>query len=54
MHIVDRLSDTGLKADQMDYYCVWCGSKDGVRDIKFADAAHAYLTHLKAEELIAV
>jgi len=36
----------------MDYHDVWCGPKDGVRDTEFADAAHAYLTHLKAEGLI--
>ncbi|MDA0341986.1 MAG: hypothetical protein O3B74_10365 [Proteobacteria bacterium] len=37
----------------MDHYHIWCGLKDGVRDSEFADAAHAYLTHLKDEGLIA-
>jgi hypothetical protein len=36
----------------MDHYHIWCGLKDGVRDTDFADAAHAYLAHLKTEKLI--
>jgi hypothetical protein len=37
----------------MDVYHIWCNLKDGVGDGEFADAAHAYLGHLKEQALIA-
>lgn len=37
----------------MDHYHIWCSLKVGVRDTDFSDAAHGYVAHLKAEELIA-
>lgn len=37
----------------MDYYHIWCGLKDGVKDTDFSDAVHAYFAHLKSEGLIA-
>ena len=37
----------------MDVYHIWFNLKDGVRDAEFADAARAYLDHLKAGGMIA-
>ncbi len=37
----------------MDIYHIWFNLKDGVRDIEFADAARAYLDHLKAAGRVA-
>ncbi len=31
----------------MDIYHIWFNLKEGVRDLEFADAARAYLDHLK-------
>jgi hypothetical protein len=37
----------------MDVYHIWFNLKDGVGDLEFADAARAYLDHLREQELIA-
>lgn len=37
----------------MDVYHVWCNLKDGVADVEFSDAVHAYLGHLKGAGKIA-
>jgi hypothetical protein len=37
----------------MDVYHIWFNLKEGVGDTEFADAAHAYLGHLKEQQLIA-
>lgn len=37
----------------MDIYHVWCNLKPGVDDTEFADAAHAYLQHLRDEGALA-
>ncbi len=33
----------------MDIYHIWCSLKPGESDTEFADAAHAYLGHLRDE-----
>ncbi len=37
----------------MDVYHIWFNLKEGVGDAEFADAARAYLDHLREQELIA-
>ncbi|MBV9827843.1 MAG: hypothetical protein JO001_19605 [Alphaproteobacteria bacterium] len=37
----------------MDVYHIWFNLKDGVGDTEFADAAHAYLGHLKEAGTVA-
>lgn len=36
----------------MDHYLIWFNLKDSHRDLEFAESAHAYLEHLKAQGLI--
>ena len=37
----------------MDVYHIWFNLKDGVRDTEFADAARAYLDHLRDGGMVA-
>lgn len=37
----------------MNYYEIWCNLKDSRRDVEFAQAVHAYLSHLRDQGLIA-
>jgi len=36
----------------MDVYHIWFNLKDGVRDLDFAEAARAYLDHLKSSSAV--
>jgi hypothetical protein len=47
--------DRGIRQEDLgvDVYHIWFNLKDGVRDTEFADAATAYLDHLKTGGMIA-